>query len=132
MNNTARFVNDLNIERFLGRLRFERDPAVRASLRRLLREEEDKLCFNLERLAKVQHNIAEGRGRIRRQKALIERLVAGDHDVRLAENLLRNLIEVNELLERYRRTILDAIHRNRAMDLQQPSEYRGRTTLAPL
>jgi hypothetical protein len=132
MNNTAQFVNDLNIERFLGRLRFEHDPAVRASLRRLLREEEDKLCFNLERLAKVQYNIAEGRGRIRRQKALIERLVAGDHDVRLAENLLRNLIEINELLERYRRTILDAIHRNRAMDLHQPSGYRGRTTLAPL
>jgi hypothetical protein len=132
MNNTAQFVNDLNIERFLGRLRFERDPAVRASLRRLLREEEDKLCFNLERLAKVQHNIAEGRGRIRRQKALIERLVAGDHDVGLAENLLRNLIEINELLERYRRTILDTIRRNRAMDLHEPSEYRARTTLVPL
>ena len=119
MHNTAEFVSDLNIERFLEKLRFEPDPAVRGSLRRLLLEEENKLGLILERLGKVQHDIAENRGRITRQKVLIDRLGANGHDVMPAESLLRNLIEINEILERYRRTILGAISRNRAMDLNE-------------
>jgi hypothetical protein len=117
---TAQFVNGLNVERFVDRLRFEHDPTVRRSLRRLLLEEEDKLGLSLERLGKVQHHIGEGRARIARQKILIERLVANGHDARFAENLLRNFIEVNEILERHYRTILDAIRRSQAMDLNEP------------
>jgi hypothetical protein len=112
MSDMAQFVGHLNIERFLDRLHFERDPAVLASLRRLLLEEEDKLGFNLERLGRVQRYIAESRDRITRQKALIERLVAKGDDVRFAEGTLRNLVEIQRIYEQYRQVIVDAMHRN--------------------
>jgi hypothetical protein len=121
MSNMAQFVSDLNVARFLDKLRVERNPALRASLRRLLLEEEDKLGSNLERLGRVQHHIAEGRRRITRQKALIERLEAKGHDVKVAEGTLHNLIEIQEIFEQYRRTILDAVDRNRAIDLHEPN-----------
>ena len=120
MSNMAQFVSDLNVARFLDKLRVERNPALRASLRRLLLEEEDKLGSK-ERLGRVQHHIAEGRRRITRQKALIERLEAKGHDVKVAEGTLHNLIEIQEIFEQYRRTILDAVDRNRAMDLHEPT-----------
>jgi len=75
----------------------------------------------LERLGRVLRHIAEGKVRITRQKALIERLVAKDHDVRLAEGTLHNLIETQEIFELYRQTILNAVDRNRAMDLDEPT-----------
>ena len=119
MSDMAQFVSDLNVARFLDKLRVERNPALRASLRRLLLEEEEKLGSNLERLGRVQRHIAEGRRRITRQKALIERLEAKGHDVKVAEGTLHNLIEIQEIFEQYRRTILDAVDRNRAMDLHE-------------
>jgi hypothetical protein len=118
MSNMAQFVSDLNVARFLDKLRVERNPALRASLRRLLLEEEDKLGSK-ERLGRVQHHIAEGRRRITRQKALIERLEAKGHDVKVAQGTLHNLIEIQEIFEQYRRTILNAVDRNRAMDLHE-------------
>ena len=119
MSDLAQFVGDLNVSRFLDKLRVERNPDLRASLRRLLLEEEDKLGSNLERLGSVQHHIAEGRRRITRQKVLIERLEAKGHDVKVAEGTLHNLIEIQEIFEQYRRTILNAVDRNRAMDLHE-------------
>ena len=39
MSDMAQFVGDLNVSRFLDKLRVERNPDLRASLRRLLLEE---------------------------------------------------------------------------------------------
>jgi hypothetical protein len=121
MNDMAQFVSDLNVTRLLDKLRVERNLVLRASLRRLLLEEADKSGFNLERLSRVRRHIADGRDRIARQRALIERLATNGHDVRLAENTLHNLVEIQEILEQYRLTILNAIDRNRAMNLHEPS-----------
>jgi hypothetical protein len=41
-DNTAQFVCDLNVRRFAEKLRSERDPDMRVSLKKLLIEEEDK------------------------------------------------------------------------------------------
>ena len=47
---TAQFVSDLNVSRFLDRLQLEHDPSIRASLQRLLLEEEDNFGDRAERL----------------------------------------------------------------------------------
>jgi hypothetical protein len=113
MENTTQFVNDLNVARFLDKLRFEHDPATRASLRRLLLEEEDKLGRSIERLRKVQCHVAEGTRRIALQKALIARLRADGKDVTLTQTTLRNLIDIQQILEQYRQVLRNSIDENR-------------------
>jgi len=113
MDSTAQFVSDLNVARFLEKLRLEDDPAIRASLQRLLLEEEDKFGRGADRIGNVQRHIAEGSRQIALQKALIARLRINGQDVRRAENTLRNLIEIQRIFERYRQVVLDAIDRNR-------------------
>jgi hypothetical protein len=115
MDSTAQFVSDLNVARFVEKLRLERDPAMRASLQRLLLKELEKLGFNFERLGNVQCQIAEGRRRIEIQQAVVERLTANGQDVELAKNTLSNLVEIQRIFEQYRQTILDATDRNRAI-----------------
>ena len=112
MDETTQFVSDLNVARFLEKLRSEHDPGIRTSLQRLLLEEEDQFGRRLERLNKVHRNIAEGWRRIELQKALIAKLKADRKDVRLAERTLSNLVEVQRILEQYRRRVLDAVDRN--------------------
>jgi hypothetical protein len=114
MENTTRFVNDLNVARFLDKLRFEHDPATRASLRRLLLEEEDKLGRSIERLRKVERHVAEGSGRIALQKALIATLRADGKDVTLAETTLRNLIDIQQTFEQYRQLLRNSMDENRS------------------
>src|SRR6516164_9193728 len=111
MDDTAQFVSDLNMARFADRLRYERDPAIRASLQRLLLEEEDKLGRGVERLCKLQRHISEGSRRIAMQKALIAKLT-DRQDVRLAESMLNNLVEIQRIFEQHRQVVLDAIDRN--------------------
>ena len=112
MNETAQFVSDLNIARFLDKLRLEHDPAMRTVLQRLLIEEEDKFGGNVERLSTVQRHIAEGNRRISLQKALVEKLAAGGEDAGPAERTLSNLVEIQRIFEQYRQVILDTIDRN--------------------
>jgi len=114
MNETAQFVSDLNVARFLEKLRSERDPGIRASLRRLLVEEADKFGRSAERLRNVQQYTAEGRHQIEMQKALIAKLKADGQDVRLAQRTLSNLVEIQRIFEEYRRVVLNCIDRNRA------------------
>jgi hypothetical protein len=100
-DNTARFVCNLNVTRFVERLRSERDPDMRVSLKTLLVEEENKFAHSAERLNKLRRYIDEGNDRIASQKSLIERLRASDHDTRLAERTLGNLVEIQRLFEEY-------------------------------
>ena len=113
MNETAQFVGDLNIARFLDRLQFEHDPTVRASLRRLLLEEEGKFGSRAGRLGMVQRHIAEGSRRIAMQKALVAKLTADGQDVGLAESALSNLFEIQRIFEQYRQVVLGTIERIR-------------------
>jgi hypothetical protein len=120
MDNTAQFVSDLNVARFVEKLRVERDPAIRASLQRLLLKELESLGFNCEQLGNVQRQIAEGRRRIEIQQAVAESLTANGQDVERAENTLSNLVEIQRIFEQYRQAILDATDRNRTMVRHSP------------
>jgi hypothetical protein len=120
MDNTTQFVSDLNVARFVEKLRLEHDPTMRASLRRLLLKELENLGFNCEQLGNVQRQIAEGRRRIGIQQAVVERLTANGQDVELAENTLSNLIEIQRIFEQHRQAILDATDRNRAIGRHSP------------
>ena len=77
-------------------------------------EEENKLGRNAERLSNLQRHITEGKRRIELQKALIERLRANGHDIRLAERTLNNLFEIQRVFEHHRQVVLDAMDRDRS------------------
>jgi hypothetical protein len=111
MDDTAQFVSSLNVARFVDRLRVEHDPAIRRSLNRLLLREWDNLGINLGQLGNVQREVIEGRARVAIQIALVETLTATGQDVRLAERILHNLIEIQNTIEQYRRVIVDATER---------------------
>jgi hypothetical protein len=101
MDDTTQFVCDHNVARFVQRLRSEHNPDTRASVRRLLVEEEDKFGRSAERLVKLQHYITEGIQRIASQEALIRKLRANGQDIGLAEITLGNLVEIQTLFEQY-------------------------------
>jgi hypothetical protein len=73
-DNTAQFVCDLNVKKFAEKLRSERDPDMRTSLKKLLVEEENKFAHSVEWLNRILRYIDEGNDRIASQKSLIERL----------------------------------------------------------
>jgi hypothetical protein len=112
MDDTAQFVSSLNVARFVDRLRVEHDPAIRRSLNRLLLREWDNLGINLGQLGNVQREVIEGRARIAIQIALVETLTVTGQDVRLAERLLHNLIEIQNTIEEYRQVVVEAMDRN--------------------
>jgi hypothetical protein len=75
-----------------------------------LLEEWNKSGSNLKRLGKLRRQMIEGGARIATQKAVVETLSANDQDVRLAEGILSNLVEIQRIFERrYRdeRTTVD-------------------------
>ena len=113
MDNTAQFISDLNVARFVDKLRLQRDPAIQTVLKRLLFEEERKLGFSLEQLGKIDRHLAESRVRISAQKNLIERLRTNGRDTEPAEFLLSNLVGIQEIFERHRQIIVDSLNRNR-------------------
>jgi two-component sensor histidine kinase len=103
MHNTARFASDLNVARFVDKLREEHDPATRSLLHRLLLEEWNKSGFDLKQLSKLRRQMIGGSARIAIQKAVVETLTANGQDVRLAEGILSNLVEIQRIFEqRYR------------------------------
>jgi hypothetical protein len=103
MDDTAQFASDLNVARFVDKLREEQDPATRELLHSLLLEEWNKPGFNLKQLGRLRRQIIGGSARIAIQKAVVETLAANGQDVRLAEGLLSNLVEIQRIFEeRYR------------------------------
>lgn len=114
MDNTTQFVRDLNVTRFVDKLRVEHDPSTRASIQRLLLKELKVLGFDREQLSNIQRHIIEGRRQIERQKAVLEILTTKGHDVRPAEHTLRNLVEIQRILEQHRQALLDSSDRNRS------------------
>jgi hypothetical protein len=112
MSDVAHFVGRLNLSRFAARHRVERDPITRSSLSSLLLEEANNLAFNLGQLGSLQREVIEGKARIAIQIAFVETLTANGQDVRWAESVLSNLIEVQNTIEQYRQVIVDATNRN--------------------
>jgi GAF domain len=103
MVDTAEFASDLNVARFVDKLLVENDPATRALLHSLLLEDWKKSGFNFRQLGKVRRQLIGGSARIAIQKAVVETLAANGQDVRLAERVLSNLVEIQRTFEhRYR------------------------------
>src|SRR5215831_13975840 len=112
MNDTALFVSNLNMARFVDRLRVEQDPAARASLHTLVLDELNNLGFNLKQLGSVQRQVIEGKARIAMQMAVVETLSANGQDVKLAESELGRLVEIQSMVEQYRQVVVDALYRD--------------------
>ncbi len=100
------FVVKENIIRFRAQLNGETDPAVRAALHKLLVEEEHKLGINLEHLADIDREISEGRKRIARQRAMVERLDGDGRDAGPAKALLGSFMETQAMYVRHRQRLM--------------------------
>ena len=74
------FIHERNVLRFSARLEIEKDPKTRSLLSKLLIEEENKFAVTAERLDKAEQQIAECKGRISRQRDLIDKLQNDGHD----------------------------------------------------
>jgi hypothetical protein len=134
MNDTAQFISDLNVARFVDRLRVEHDPAVRALLQRLLLKELENSGFSCDQLGNVLRWIADGRRQIEKQKALIKSMTVIGQDVRRAKTTLINLAEIQTIFEQYRQAVVDAKDQNstkRPPGANAESLGSGRTQLTP-
>lgn len=104
------FVGINNVERFADQLSSAADPGKRATLMRLLVEEEDKLGVGLQQLGACELWIAKGRRLIARQQALIARVEAGGRDPHEEKALLHSLMELQALFEGYRRRVMSGLN----------------------
>jgi hypothetical protein len=103
MVDTAQFVSDLNVARFVDRLREEHGPATRALSHGLSLEEWNKSGLNSRQLGKLRRQMIASSARIAIQKAVVGTLAANGQDVGLAEGVLSNLVEIQRIFEqRYR------------------------------
>src|SRR5215472_5381079 len=117
MHDAAQFAPDLNAARF------EHDPATRALLHRLLLEEWNTSGFNLKQLGKLRRQMIASSARIAIQKALVGTLAANGQDVKLAEGVLSNLVEIQRIFEQqYRdeRMAADLVCDDAVMGCRQP------------
>jgi hypothetical protein len=105
-----RFIARANIKHLRGQLEYELDPACRATLMKLLVEEEDKLARDLSLLADLDQHIGNGHHRIQRQMVVVATMERDGHDgVGQAKALLVYLEEAQNLHERYRQLVLKAV-----------------------
>jgi hypothetical protein len=96
-DNTAQFVCDLNVKRFVEELRSERGPDMWMSFV----EEENEFGRSTEQVRNIELNITEGSRRIASQESLTERLKANGRDIWLTGRTLNNLVEIQRLFQQY-------------------------------
>ena len=113
MDHLSDYVARQNITRFCDQLTSELDGKRRAALQKLLIEEEDRLGGSLEQLDEIERAIAKGEERIQQQRTLVEVMERNGRNTTVAKSLLENLTQIQAIFAQYRRTILDAIERNR-------------------
>ena len=108
-----RFIAHENIKHLRGRLGSVAEPHLRASLQRLLIEEEDKLGASYELLADIERHIEDGSRRIERQRVLVATMRRDGHAGHGAAcGLLDALIESQDLHTHYRKRVLIQIERS--------------------
>jgi hypothetical protein len=106
------FVHSLNIEKFADMLALETAPGTRATLMKLLVEQEDQLGTGLEQLEEVNSRISRGQMLINAQRALITRFNKSGKDTAEAKNLLARLMAVQLLFVSRRQQIVEKLDRN--------------------
>src|SRR5215469_10751580 len=75
MDATSAWLHNINIDRTLNRLGTYIDPSKRATLLKILIEEEDKLGTGPDQLERAARRVREGQARIYRTLVVIERLI---------------------------------------------------------
>jgi hypothetical protein len=75
MDVTSAWLHNINIDRTLNRLGTYIDPSKRATLLKILIEEEDKLGTGPDQLERAERRMREGQARIYRTLVVIERLI---------------------------------------------------------
>jgi hypothetical protein len=113
MDDLSTWVSTQNVLRFTDQMRLETDVAKRQQIQQLLVDEEDRLGFRQEQLENVENAIADGHRRIAFQREKIAALERSGRDAAIAQSLLENLIQVQNVHQQYRLTILAALGRNR-------------------
>jgi hypothetical protein len=106
-----KFIEEQSVTPFSERFKTENDPRTRKLLTRLLPDAENKLAATPDRLDKTEKHIADCKARITRQYSLIDKLNLAGYDVGPAEKLLRDLIEIHDLLVRQRQVIVAILDR---------------------
>ena len=88
------------------------DAIRRATLLRLLVEEEDKLGCGLERLELANERMATGHKLITKQQTRLSELAHDGDGAKAANELLETLLQTQAQFERYRQRILKNLHHN--------------------
>jgi hypothetical protein len=107
-----KFIAAQNIKHFRDRLRSEPDQVTRATLQKLLVQEEDKLAADLALLEDLDKEIAKCDAVIERQKALVVTLESKGSDGGTARALLDGLIQTKFLHFKYRNSVLGRMQRS--------------------
>src|SRR5690348_14074734 len=101
------FVAQQNVQRFEDLLLTENDPGKRDVLLRLLLEEEDAIGRTYANLDRTERQMNRNEAFIARQWALVEELSADGRDgVRIAKEVLDNLMRTQTLYAQYRQMLL--------------------------
>jgi hypothetical protein len=108
MDEFDRTVCDGNILCFADQLRWERDPARREALKRLLIAEEDRFGATEDRLRMVERKLVDGADLIVRQRRLIADMKSGGTDTSSAERTLRTFEMIQDLFKRFGAHFRDA------------------------
>ena len=108
----AEWIAVQNVTRFTDQLRSESDPFRRQRLQTLLIEEEDRLAFNYQQLAKFEDEIAKSEERINFQRARVAAMEGAKHDTAAARSVLENLIQIQAIYKQHRQRIVATIERN--------------------
>ena len=101
-----KFVARENVRHFRDRLETETDADVRAFLRRLLVQEEDKLGHDTEALAEIEKHIGRAKEHVNRQQTLLATRQRDGHDTSKVLALLNAFSETLLAFENQRKKIL--------------------------
>jgi hypothetical protein len=107
------FIARKNVQHFRDRLRSEADPATRATLQKLLVQEEDKLTADLALVDDLEREISRCDAIIERQEALVVRLNSNGSDEATARTLLGALAETKTIHQQYRERVAIRIANSR-------------------
>ncbi len=95
------FVNRQNVVRLADKLYGDCSPEMRATMLRLLLEEEHRYGMSSWTLEEIMTHIREGDRRIDQVKEHLRRLKANGKDTGIADELLNNMANTRELFVRF-------------------------------
>ena len=93
------FVTEGNVEIYLSRLYVTWDAHERATLLRLVAEEETRMGESQEHVQNGERRVIDGRERIQRQRQIVDQVAADQRSSSRAVMLLETLERTQELLE---------------------------------